>query len=86
MRPIASEGRRTHPPAGGDGGVGIPGGAVPVLGHAVQADLGEAVVDVAAHGELVLVVGGVQIDQARDHVRREGHDERLVEKNRDRQH
>ena len=78
-----SETRRTHPPAGGDGGAGEPGGAVVILRHAARGDLGdvvhgEAVVDVAAHGELCSLVCGVQVDQARDHVRREGHDERLA--------
>lgn len=70
-----------HPPAGSDGAI-EPEGALSVLGPVVQLERRDvehrqAVVDVAFHVHLPLRLVGVHVDQPRDHVRGEGHDERL---------
>jgi len=72
---------QTHRPAGGDGVV-EPAGVLVALGPVgfrdlVDAEDGQAVVDVTPHVYLAVGLVGVHEDQPRDHVRGEGYDERL---------
>lgn len=70
-----------HPPAGSDGAV-EPEGVLSLLGAVGQWDCRDvehrqAVVYVAFHVHLAVRLVGVHVDQPGDHVRGEGHDERL---------